>query len=230
MNWFLEAAARAAQLIISGDPELLGIVALSLAVSFAATALAGGLAVPAGVALALVRFPGRGAVVSACNALMGMPPVVVGLAVFLLLSRRGALGRLELLFTPAAMVIAQAILVLPIVAALTHAAVMGLDPLLRDTARTLGASRVQAARLVIAEARYGIMAALFAGFGRAIAEVGAVLMVGGNIQGLTRVMTTTIAMRTAMGDDSLALALGMILIGLALAVNALFYRIQRGAP
>jgi tungstate transport system permease protein len=229
MNWFTEAARRAAELIVSGDPELMGIVALSLSVSFSATAVAGALAIPAGVALALLRFPGRGAVVSACNALMGMPPVVVGLVVFLLLSRRGVFGRLELLFTPTAMVIAQAILVFPIVAALTHAAVMGLDPLLRDAARTLGATRLQSAWLVIAEARYGIMAALFAGFGRAIAEVGAVLMVGGNIQGLTRVMTTTIALRTSMGDDSLALALGMILIGMALAVNALFYRIQRGA-
>ena len=230
MNWFAEAALRALQLIASGDVELLRIVLLSLAVSLSATALAGALGVPAGVALATLRFPGRGAIVSASNALMGMPPVVVGLVVFLLLSRRGALGRLELLFTPTAMVIAQTVLVLPIVAALAHAAVMGLDPLLRDTARTLGATRIQAAALVIAEARYGIVAALCAGFGRAIAEVGAVLMVGGNIKDATRVMTTTIAMQTSMGDDSLALALGLILIGLALAVNALFYRIQRGPP
>jgi tungstate transport system permease protein len=228
MNWFADAAWQALRLIASADPELLRIVTLSLLVSLSATALAGALGVPAGVALALLRLPGRGALVSVCNALMGMPPVVVGLVVFLLLSRRGALGGLELLFTPTAMVIAQTLLVLPIVAALTHAAVMGLDPLLRDTARTLGATRLQAAALVIAEARHGIMAALFAGFGRAIAEVGAVLMVGGNIKGVTRVMTTTIAMQTAMGEDSLALALGMILIGLAVAVNALFYRIQRG--
>lgn len=228
MDWFGEALWRAVQLIASLDWELAHIVGLSLAVSLSAVLAAAALGVPVGVVVGMVSFRGRGAVVSVLNALMGLPPVVVGLAVFLLLSRRGPLGTWQLLFTPTAMVIAQTLLVLPIVAALTHAAVVGLEPLLRDTARTLGASRVQVALLVVAEARYGIMAALIAGFGRAIAEVGAVLMVGGNIRGVTRVMTTTIAMQTAMGDYSLALALGMILIALSVAVNALFYRIQRG--
>ena len=229
MNWFGEAVLRALELLVSFDSALLDIVGLSLGVSLAAVVLAGALGVPVGVALALRPFPGRGAVVSALNAFMGMPPVVIGLAAFLLLSRKGLLGSAQLLFTPTAMVLAQTVLVLPIVAALTHAAVMGLEPLLKDTARTLGASRLQAALLVVVEARYGIAAALMAGFGRAIAEVGAVLMVGGNIQGSTRTMTTAIAMQTAMGDYSQALALGIILIGLALAVNAVFYRVQRGA-
>ncbi len=228
MGGFTEALVKAGQLIVSFDPGLYGIIRLSLLVSLTAVAVAGALGVCAGVALALRDFRGKGLVVSVLNTMMGIPPVVVGLITFIVLSRQGVLGSAQLLFTPMAMIIAQTVLVLPIIAALSHATVTGQDPLLRDSARTLGASRLRVTLLVIHEARYGIMAALTAGFGRAIAEVGAVLMVGGNIKGATRTMTTAIVMQTSMGDFDLALALGLVLILLAFAVNAVFYRIQRG--
>lgn len=219
---------KAGQLILSFDPELYGIIWLSLMVSLTSVALAGVMGLGAGVAIGLKDFPGKGVLVSFLNTMMGVPPVVVGLVTFILLSRQGPLGSAQLLFTPAAMVVAQTVLVFPIIAALTHATVMAQDPLLRDAARTLGASRAQMILLIVYEARYGLMAALTAGFGRAIAEVGAVLMVGGNIKGATRTMTTAIAMQASMGDYHLALALGIVLILLALLVNAVFYRIQKG--
>ncbi len=228
MGWFAEAALRAGQLIVSFDPELYAVIWLSLLVSLAAVAVAGVLGITLGVAVGMNRFRGKGLVVSFLNTMMGVPPVVVGLIVFLLLARQGVFGSAQLLFTPMAMMIAQTVLVFPIIAALAHAAVMGQDPLLRDSARTLGASPPQVVLLVVFEARYGIVAALTAGFGRAISEVGAVLMVGGNIKDATRTMTTAIAMQTSMGDYDLALALGLVLIALALAVNAVLYRIQRG--
>lgn len=219
---------RAFQLIVSLDPELYSIIWLSLGVSLISVALAGFLGVSGGVAIGLRSFPGKGLLVSLLNTMMGVPPVVVGLITFIMLSRQGPFGSAQLLFTPAAMVVAQTVLVFPIIAALTHATVMGQDPLLRDAARTLGATRLQVIVLVVFEARYGLMAAVTAGFGRAIAEVGAVLMVGGNIKGATRTMTTAIAMQASMGDYHLALALGFILILVALLVNAVFYRIQKG--
>lgn len=228
MDGFAETVLQAGRMIVSFDPELYGIIWLSLLVSLTSVALAGLLGIAVGVAIGLNAFRGKGLLVSFLNTMMGVPPVVVGLVTFIILSRQGPLGSAQLLFTPAAMVIAQTVLVFPIIAALTHATVMGQDPLLRDAARTLGASRPQVALLVVFEARYGLMAALTAGFGRAIAEVGAVLMVGGNIKGATRTMTTAIAMQTSMGDYQLALALGLVLILLAFAVNAVFYRIQRG--
>ncbi len=228
MGWFAEAVLRAGRLILSFDPELYAIVWLSLLVSLAAVAVAGLLGVGLGVAVGMNSFRGKGLVVSVLNTMMGVPPVVVGLIVFLMLSRQGAFGSAQLLFTPTAMMIAQTLLVLPIIAALAHACVMGQDPLLRDSARTLGASPRQVLLLVVVEARYGLVAALTAGFGRAISEVGAVLMVGGNIKGATRTMTTAIAMQTSMGDYDLALALGLVLIALALAVNAVLYRVQKG--
>ena len=228
MGWFGEAVVRSLRLIVSLDSDLVGIIWLSLLVSFTAIVVAGLLGVPCGVALGMGSFRGKGVVVSIFNTMMGIPPVVVGLVVFLLLSRQGLLGSAQLLFTPMAMMIAQTILVFPIIAALSHSAVMGLDPLLKDGARTLGASRVQVAILVVFEARYGIMAAMTAGFGRAVSEVGAVLMVGGNIKGSTRVMTTAIALQTSMGDYDLALALGILLILLAFVVNTVLYRIQGG--
>ena len=228
MGGFAETVLQAGRMVVSFDPELYGIIGLSLLVSLIAVSLAGVLGIAAGVAIGLKAFRGKGLLVSVLNTMMGVPPVVVGLITFIILSRQGPLGSAQLLFTPAAMVIAQTVLVFPIIAALAHATVTGQDPLLRDAARTLGASRAQVALLVIFEARYGLMAALTAGFGRAIAEVGAVLMVGGNIKGATRTMTTAIAMQTSMGDYQLALALGLVLILLAFAVNAVFYRIQRG--
>ncbi len=220
---------RAGELIVSLDPELYAVIWLSLLVSAVAVGVAGVLGVALGVTIAMKAFPGKGLVVSVLDTMMGIPPVVVGLITLIILSREGLLGAAQLLFTPAAMMIAQTILVFPVIAALAHAAVMGQEPLLRDAARTLGAGPLQVALLVVHEARYGIVAAVTAGFGRAISEVGAVLMVGGNIKGATRVMTTAIAMQTSMGDYDLALALGLVLITLALAVNAVFYRIQRGA-
>jgi len=229
LDGFAETVLQAGRMIVSFDPELYGIIWLSLLVSLTSVALAGLLGIAVGVAIGLNAFRGKGLLVSFLNTMMGVPPVVVGLVTFIILSRQGPLGSAQLLFTPAAMVIAQTVLVFPIIAALTHATVMGQDPLLRDAARTLGASRPQVALLVVFEARYGLMAALTAGFGRAIAEVGAVLMVGGNIKGATRTMTTAIAMQTSMGDYDQALALGLMLILLAFAVNAVFYRIQRGA-
>ena len=228
MGWFAEAVLRAGLLVLSFDPELYAVIWLSLLVSLTSVAVAGLVGVSLGVAVGMNRFRGKGLAVSVLNTLMGVPPVVVGLIVFLVLSRQGLLGSAQLLFTPTAMMIAQTLLVFPIIAALTHATVMGQDPLLRDSARTLGASPRQVVVLVVHEARYGIVAALTAGFGRAISEVGAVLMVGGNIKGATRTMTTAIAMQTSMGDYDLALALGLVLITLALAVNALLYRVQKG--
>ena len=228
MGGFAEALLKAGQLIVSFDPGLYGIIWLSLSVSLISVAIAGLMGVCGGVALALRAFRGKGLVVSVLNTMMGVPPVVVGLVTFIVLSRQGPFGSAQLLFTPAAMVIAQTVLVMPIIAALSHATVMGQDPLLRDSARTLGASRLQVILLVVYEARYGIMAAITAGFGRAIAEVGAVLMVGGNIKGATRTMTTAIVMQTSMGDYGQALALGLVLILLAFVVNAVFYRIQGG--
>lgn len=228
MGGIAETLLKAGQLILSFDPELYGIIWLSLMVSLTSVALAGVMGLGAGVMIGLGTFPGKGALVSFLNTMMGVPPVVVGLVTFIVLSRQGPLGSAQLLFTPAAMVVAQTVLVFPIIAALTHATVMAQDPLLRDAARTLGASRAQMILLIVYEARYGLMAALTAGFGRAIAEVGAVLMVGGNIKGATRTMTTAIAMQASMGDYHLALALGLVLIFLALLVNAVFYRIQKG--
>ncbi len=228
MGWFLEAVARAARMIVSFDPDLYAVIWLSLLVSAVAVLVAGVVGIGCGVTLGMKAFRGKGVVVSLLNTMMGVPPVVVGLITFIVLSREGPFGSAQLLFTPAAMMIVQTVLVFPVIAALSHTAVMGQDSLLRDAARTLGASRLQVGLLVIHEARYGIVAALTAGFGRAISEVGAVLMVGGNIKGATRMMTTAIAMQTSMGDYDLALALGLVLIALALAVNAVFYRFQRG--
>ena len=228
MGWFAEALISAVGLIASLDGELYSIIGLSLWVSLSAVALSGLIGVPTGVALGMSRFRGKGLVVGSFNTLMGLPPVVAGLIVFLLLSRQGIFGEAQLLFTPTAMIIAQTVLVFPIIVALSHATVVGLEPLLPDAARTLGANRWQVALLIVHEARYGIMAALIAGVGRAMAEVGAVLMVGGNIKGATRTMTTTIAMQTSMGDYNLALALGMVLLLLAAGVNVILYRIQRG--
>lgn len=228
MVGIVETVLRAVQLIFSFDAQLYGIIWLSLTVSLISVALAGLMGLAVGMAIGLRPFRGKGVIVSFLNTMMGMPPVVVGLVTFILLSRQGPFGSFQLLFTPAAMVVAQTVLVFPIIAALTHATLMGQDPLLRDAARTLGASRPQELLLVVYEARYGLTAALTAGFGRAIAEVGAVLMVGGNIKNATRTMTTAIAMQASMGDYHLALALGIVLILLALLVNAVFYHVQKG--
>lgn len=212
--------ALALQLIVELDAGLREIVLRSLYISGAAVLLATLIALPLGAALAISRFPGLRAVVVLLNALMGLPPVVVGLVVYLLLSRAGPLGEWGLLFTPTAMVIAQTVLVTPIVCALTRQSIEDLWGEYSEQLRSLGAGRFTIVMTLLWEGRFGLLTAILAGFGRAVAEVGAVLIVGGNIAHHTRVMTTTIALETARGDLRLALALGIVLICVVLAVNA----------
>jgi tungstate transport system permease protein len=205
----------------------MGIVFLSLRVSLTATALAFVLGAPLGAALATASFPGRQAVVVAVNALLGLPPVVVGLLVYVTLSRAGALGGLGLLFTPGAMVVAQTLLALPIVVALTHRTAAATWADYGDALTVDGASRIRTLRELLAMGRSGLVTVFLAAFGRAIAEVGAILMVGGNIRGETRTMTTAIALETTKGELALALALGLILLGLSLAVSAAAFALER---
>ncbi len=212
--------ASALDLIFGVDPALYSIISLSLIVSGAATVMAAALGLPLGAFLALVRFPGRAGVVIVLNAFMGLPPVVVGLAMYLLLSRSGPLGFLGLLFTPQAMILAQAVLVMPIIAALTRQTVEDLWVEYRDE---LTAMRVGPAGRVVTllwDARFSLVTTLLAGFGRAAAEVGTVMIVGGNIDGFTRTMTTAIALETSKGDLALAIGLGIVLIVLIIGVNA----------
>ncbi|MDR9439743.1 MAG: ABC transporter permease [Halomonas sp.] len=214
------AFQTALALILGRDPDLIGIVALSLQVSLSAVLIAALIALPLGAALALWRFPGRGAIIVMLNALMGLPPVVAGLAVYLLLSRAGPLGEFGLLFTPGAMVIAQVILVLPIIAALTRQQVEELHGEYREQLASMGVSRVRRIPTLLWDARFGLTTVMLAGFGRASAEVGAVMIVGGNIDGVTRVMTTAIVLETSKGNLPLALGLGMVLLVLIALVNA----------
>lgn len=226
MDSFFQSFLQAFGLILHLDPALLGIIVLSLKVSGYALLIATGLGLPLGALLGLKRFPGREFAISAVNTFMGLPPVVVGLLLYLLLSRKGPLGFLGLLYSPAAMIIAQTLLAVPIVTALCHSAVRSVDPVIRQTARTLGATGRQETLAVIREARYGILSALIAAFGRVMAEVGAILIVGGNIAGYTRVMTTTIVLETDKGNFELALALGIILLAISFAVNAVLHYYQ----
>jgi tungstate transport system permease protein len=219
----LDAFASALALIATVDAELAGIVGLSLRVSLSAVFFAGLLALPVGAAVALFHFPGRSAVIVLLNALMGLPPVVAGLMIYLLLSRVGPLGPLGLLFTPTAMVIVQSLLIFPIVAALTRQIISDLWEEYREQLTSLGAGRLRAIPTLLWDGRYSLITALLAGFGRAVAEVGAVLIVGGNIAGVTRVMTTAIALETNKGNLTLALALGVILMTLTIIINGLAY-------
>ncbi len=221
MQGFASEFTQALSLILEGDAELWAIVLLSLRVSIFAVLISAVIGMPIGAALAVARFPGRRALIILVNALMGFPPVVVGLLVYLMLSRSGPLGVLELLYTPTAMVIAQVVLVTPIMAALTRQVVEMLAEEYSEQLRSLGVSRLASIPVLLWDARLALVTALLAGFGRAIAEVGAVIIVGGNINHVTRVMTTTIALETSKGNLALALALGVILIGLAVAVNAM---------
>jgi tungstate transport system permease protein len=214
---------------IFADPRLWQIVGLSLAVSLSAAACATLLGLPLGAAIAVGRFPGRQAVIVVLNALMGLPPVVVGLFVYLLLSRAGPLGEFGLLFTPVAMVIAQTILVLPIIAALARQAVEDAWREYEEQLRSLGVDGLRGALTVLWDIRFSLLTAVLAGLGRASAEVGAVMIVGGNIDGVTRVMTTTIALETSKGDLPLALGLGMVLIVIVLALNAGAHLIKEAA-
>ena len=218
-----EALSAAFALLVGLDAKLIEIVLLSLRVSLSAVAIAALLGLPLGAAIAVGRFSGRQTVIVLLNALMGLPPVVVGLLVYLLLSRAGPLGPLGILFTPSAMIFAQAILILPIIGALSRQAIEDAWHEYEEQLRSLGAGRMSAALTLLWDARFSLLTTILAGFGRAAAEVGAVMIVGGNIDGVTRVMTTTIALETSKGDLPLALGLGMILIAIVIAVNAAAY-------
>jgi len=220
MQDFGAAFGEAFALIAALDANLVEIIALSLRVTLSAVALACLVGLPLGATLAVSRFPGRMAALVLVNALMGLPPVVVGLSVYLLLSAAGPLGVLQLLYTPTAMVIAQVVLVTPIVAALSRQVIEDLHGEYDELLRAMGASRAGTVATLIWDARYSLMTAALAGLGRALAEVGAVLIVGGNINHVTRVMTTAIALETSKGELALALGLGMILVALAVIVNA----------
>jgi tungstate transport system permease protein len=227
MDSLISGLTNAFSLILHLNPELFGIIFLSLKVSGLALVMSTLFGLPAGAILGLSRFPGQSASVSMMNTLMGLPPVVVGLFVYLLLSRKGPLGFMGLLYSPPAMILAQTILAFPIVASLCHSAIVNIDPIIRQAATTLGATPGQVTITIIREARYGIMSAVIAAFGRVMAEVGAILIVGGNIAGYTRVMTTTIALETDKGNFELALALGIILLSISFVINVLLHVIQR---
>jgi tungstate transport system permease protein len=216
-----DSAFRTAFDLVTGfDPALVEIVLLSLRVSLTAVLLALLIGLPAGALLALARFPGRTFLVILSNALMGLPPVVAGLLIYLLLSRSGPLGFLGLLFTPAAMIVAQAVLVTPIVVSLTRQTIEDLWAEYEDQLRSLGSSPLRAMPTLLWDGRFSLLTAMLAGFGRASAEVGAVLIVGGNIAGVTRTMTTSIALETSKGELAMALGLGIVLLAITLVLNA----------
>ncbi|MFA7281437.1 MAG: ABC transporter permease [Sterolibacterium sp.] len=225
----MDALSAAFSLVAGADARLLQIITLSLRVSFSAVMLSTLLALPLGAVLAVGDFTGRRSLTVIVNGLMGLPSVVVGLLVYLLLSRAGPLGSMGLLFTPTAMIIAQAILVTPLLAALTRQIIADVWREYAEQLSSLGATSSQATATLLWDARYSLLTVLLAGFGRAVAEVGAVMIVGGNIDGVTRVITTTIALETSKGDLPLALALGVILVALVLAINALTFVIGNWA-
>jgi tungstate transport system permease protein len=226
MNEILTALGEAGRLIAGAEATLVDIVVLSLRVSLTAVLIACAFGLPLGAAIAVGRFPGRRPLVILLNAMMGLPPVVVGLVVYLMLSRAGPLGQFGILFTPAAMVIAQTILILPIVAALSRQVIEDAWQEYREQLRSLGAGPTASALTLLWDTRFSLVTIVLAGFGRAAAEVGAVIIVGGNIDGVTRVMTTAIALETSKGDLPLALGLGIILITLVLFLNAGAYLIK----
>ena len=217
----------ALQLVLTGDPALVAIVWLSLAVSLSAVFVAALFGLPSGALIALTPFPGRQGLIVVLNALMGLPPVVVGLAVFLALSRSGPLGSWGLLFTPQAMVIAQAVLITPIIAALTRQTIEDLWSEYREELTAMNINAAGRIATLIWDARFSLVTALLAGFGRAAAEVGSIIIVGGNIDGFTRTMTTAIALETSKGDLPLAVGLGVVLIAIVIAVNALVWTVRR---
>jgi len=223
----VQSSGSALDLILAGDPALFAIVWLSLFVSLSAVFMAALIGIPVGALLALTRFNGREGVIVLVNALMGLPPVVAGLGVYLLLSRSGPLGSLGLLFTPSAMIMAQTILVTPIIAALARQIIEDLWAEYQDELAAMNVGPMARLATLIWEARFGLVVALLAGFGRAAAEVGAIIIVGGNIDGYTRTMTTAIALETSKGDLNLALGLGAVLIAIVMTVNALAWLARR---
>jgi len=218
---------KAIELIISLDPEVMEIAGRSLQISVAATVLASLVCLPLASLIYFSHFPGKRALINLVQTFFSIPTVTIGLFVFILFSRAGPMGGLNLLFTPMVMVIGQMILITPILLGLTISALSGIDKAIPDTARSLGASRLQTATVVLREARFAVVAAVIMGFGRAISEVGVALMVGGNIKGFTRVITTAISLETSKGDLELSIALGIILIAIALLVNLALNRIQQ---
>ncbi|MEE9133815.1 MAG: ABC transporter permease [Gemmatimonadota bacterium] len=230
MDVFVDAIKQAFHLLVSGDPYIWRIISRSLQVSGLAVLLGLLAGIPLGTWLGLTRFPGRGVAVALVNTGLALPPVVVGLFVYIILSRQGPLGSLGWLYTPGAMIAAQFVLAAPYVAAITLAAVQSVPPELRLQARALGASRWQAMLLHLREARLSLMAAVAAGFGAVISEVGAVIMVGGNIQGETRVITTAIVLETRRGRFATAMAFGLILLVIAFTANAFITRVQQAQP
>ncbi len=223
MSDFGEAFELALAMLARLDADLLSIIVLSLSVSLSAVAIASCIGLPAGAALAIYRFPGQASLVLLVNAMLGLPPVVVGLAAYLLLSRAGPLGSFGLLFTPRAMVIVQTVLVSPIITAIVHRAMEEAWARYGDEFRILGAPRIRAIPHLLVIGRRPVLTAFLAGFGRAISEVGAIIIVGGNIAGVTRTMTTTIVLETSKGNLALALALGIVLISITIAVNGLAF-------
>jgi len=229
MDEFRQAPGIALELLFGLEPELLEIIGLSLKVSLAATLLAALIGLPLGAAVAVYRFPGRSILAALLNAMMGLPPVVVGLGVYLMLSRAGPLGDLGLLFTPQAMVFAQCLLIAPLIAALTRQTIADLDQSCREQLQVLNTSQPVMVATLLRDAWLSLTTAVLAGFGRAVAEVGAVIIVGGNIKGVTRVMTTTIALETSKGNLALAMALGMVLLAIAISINMLAGMLQHAA-
>ncbi len=227
MDYLIGALTEALKLIVSFDREVLSIAFLSLKVAGTATLLAAVLGIPLAYTIATRDFPFREAVLTIFNTLMALPTVLVGLLCYSFLSRKGPLGFMDLLFTPSGIIIGDLILALPLIVALTVAAVDSVDERARLTAMNLGASGMQVVFTVLMEARYALMAGVINGFGRVIAEVGSAMMLGGNIRGYTRTMTTAIALETSKGDFSVAIALGLLLLGLALSINLVFRRLQR---
>lgn len=227
MDVLVNGSAEAIRLLLSGDPELWQVIWLSLRVSLTATFLSLFIGIPLGAMLALRRFRGRGVAVSLVNTGMGLPPVVVGLFVTILLWRNGPLGELRMLYTPGAMIVAQCVIAVPIVTGLTLAALQSLNPKLHLQLQALGATRAQSVWLLVQEARLPLLAAIMAGFGAVISEIGASMMVGGNIQGQTRVLTTATVMETSKGNFSLAMALSLILLALMVLVNSVLTWVQQ---
>jgi tungstate transport system permease protein len=223
----MDGDVSALHMVLTGDPVLLAIVQLSLIVSLSAVLFSALIGVPVGAFIALTRFPGREATIVFLNALMGLPPVVVGLVIYLLLSRSGPLGEFGLLFTPQAMIIAQTVLVAPIIAALSRQTIEDLWAEYQDELKAMNVGPLRRIATLIWDARFSLVTALLAGFGRAAAEVGAILIVGGNIDGFTRTMTTAIALETSKGDLPLAIGLGMVLISIVILINALAWGARR---
>jgi tungstate transport system permease protein len=226
MNFLFDSLLSAALLIWSRDPELLNIIWVSLKVSLSSTLIASSVGIPAGFIIAFREVRGKSVLITILNTLLALPTVVVGLFVYAFISRRGVLGVLDLLYTQKAMIMGQVILILPVVTVFTISAISRIDDRYRKTATTLGAGALQTALVIFREARFGIVAAVIAAYGRVIAEVGVAMMLGGNAKGFTRTMTTAMALEYDKGEFVLAVALGIVLLALSFAVNLIFHRVQ----